>query len=327
MAALGPEQRGDPAVRPRAPHVGGGRRQGQVAGVPRGHARARRRPAPGWRSRRRRPAGCAGTKTDQNWAPTPPARSRGRSVWVGAAGAGDVEPVPVVADPLAQPPRAGRCARRPRGARPAGRGCGPRCPRACAGPYSGALGRPAAQLEWRHGLPLEPRHRRAGHPRVHPQRGRLRGARGPAVRAGLDPRRRRGRGRRRARQHLRVRRAGQEGLHRHAARGGRPQGDRAHQGRRRGGLPGRALRPDPGRRAARRRRGAGLRLLPRHVEPPERHPRREPAGLARALRPAPAAAAVAGRPLGRRPLAWRCPGTATASSSCARGSTPGPGRR
>ena len=160
---------------------------------------------------------------------------------------------------------------------------------------------PCAQLEWRHGLSFEPRQRGAGHPRVHPQRGRLRGARRAPGGRGVDPRRRRRRRRRRGGQHLRLRRAGQEGLDRHAARGRRPQGDRAHQGRGGGGLPRRALRPDPRRRAAGCRRGARLRLLPRHVQPPDRHPRWSATGVPRAERPPDAAAPLAGRPLrGRR---------------------------
>ena len=86
--------------------------------------------------------------------------------------------------------------------------------------------------------------------------------------------------------------------------------DLKQTGRTRGGrrrrLPRRALRPDPGRRAAGCRRGARLRLLPRHVQPPHRHPRWRAPGIPRALRPAHAAAAVAGRPLagrGRRGVA------------------------
>ena len=67
---------------------------------------------------------------------------------------------------------------------------------------------------------------RPGDAGLHAQRRRLRGAGRPAHRGGLGPRGGRGRRRRRGRQHVRVRRAGQEGLHRRAARGGRPQGAR-----------------------------------------------------------------------------------------------------
>ena len=129
--------------------------------------------------------------------------------------------------PARAPPTGGRCARRRAGcsreqvARPgeevvAGRGG--------AAPSMSAIEHPA-HLEWR----MTPPHssageRRPGHPRVRPQRGRLRGAGRPARRRGLAARRRRGRRRRRRGQHLRLRRAGQEGLDRHPARGRRPQG-------------------------------------------------------------------------------------------------------
>ena len=323
-----PMQRGDPALRPGPLDVGAGASRGRgrrryraVMRVHRvdllqggGHGgvalqgRTARRPTRTGR-RRHPPAaggGRCGSGTRRARCRAGPSRSR----------------------PARGPPRGGRCARRPRGARRGGRGSGPRCPRACAGPYSGCTGPAAAQLEWRHGLPLEPRQRRAGHPRVHPQRGRLGGARRPPRRRGLDPRRRRRRRRRRRGEHLRLRRAGQEGLDRHPPRGRRPQADRPHQGRRRRRLPRRALRADPRRRAARRRRRARLRLLPRHVEPPHRHPRWGATGIPRALRPA--ACCCRCRPVdrsgGRRPVS-RCPATATASSSCAHGSTRGPGRR
>ena len=66
--------------------------------------------------------------------------------------------------------------------------------------------------------------RRPRDPRLRPQRGRLRGAGRPARRRGLAAGRRRGRRRRGRGQHLRLRRAGQEGLDRRAAGGLRPQG-------------------------------------------------------------------------------------------------------
>ena len=54
------------------------------------------------------PVSVAGTNTDQNWAPTPPARSRGRSVCVPSrladVGVGQLEPVEVVADLLPRRP-------------------------------------------------------------------------------------------------------------------------------------------------------------------------------------------------------------------------------
>ena len=140
-----------------------------------------------------------------------------------------------------------------------------------------------------------PHHRRPGHPRLRPQRGRLRGARRPARGRRLPPRRRPGRRRHRGGQHLRLRRGGQEGLRRHAARGLRPQGRRHHQGGRRGRLPGRALRQGPRRVAARGRRRARLRRLPRHrrqlrVDPgrraaPPAHPAGPPQAAADLARP------------------------------------------
>ena len=58
------------------------------------------------------PGSDEGTKTDQNWAPTPPARIRGISVrWSGPAG--EVHPAVVVAD-CGAPPTEGRCGHRPR---------------------------------------------------------------------------------------------------------------------------------------------------------------------------------------------------------------------
>ena len=74
-----------------------------------------------------------------------------------------------------------------------------------------------------------------------------------------------------------------------------------HPGRRGRRLPGRAVRRAARRPAARGRRGARVRLLRRHVQPPARDPGRARARLAHAVRPAPAAAAVARRtPAGRR---------------------------
>ena len=67
--------------------------------------------------------------------------------------------------------------------------------------------------------------RRAGHPRLRPQRGRLRGARRPPRSRRLGAGRRAGGRRRRAGQHLRLRRGGQEGLDRH--RCSRPPTSRA----------------------------------------------------------------------------------------------------
>ena len=95
-------------------------------------------------------------------------------------------------------------------------------------------------------------------------------------------------------QHLRLRRAGQEGLRRRAARGRRPQGlgrqRRARPGRRRRRLHGRALRQGPRRVAARGRRRARLRRLRRHRrsaaldrgggDPPPAHAVRPPAAAA-----------------------------------------------
>ena len=333
MPALGADQRGDPALRrrPRS-HVADGRREGQLG---RRTARSCACTASTCSSvavTAASPCSVAGTNTDQNCAPTPPARSRGQVGVGGAAAADDVEPVPVVAGLLAGRPRRGRCGRRPRGARRGGRGSGREVSEGMREDPTRRARPDRGELEWQHGVLLEPRQRRAGHPRVHPQRGRLRGARGPPRRRGLDPRRRRRRRRRRGGEHLRVRRAGQEGLHRHPARGGRPQGDRAHPGGGRRRLPGRALRPDPRRRAARRRRRARLRLLPRHVQPPHRHPRCAAATPPTSPRAAPTGAcccrcrrSTARVPPGRRRA---CPGHATtASSSCARGSTRARGRR
>ena len=86
-------------------------------------------------------------------------------------------------------------------------------------------------------VPVDPAERRRGDPRLRPQRGRLRGARRPPRGRRLRARRR-PRGRRHGRgQHLRLRRGRQEGLGRHAARGGRPQGVAGHGGRARPSSP------------------------------------------------------------------------------------------
>ena len=84
-----------------------------------------------------------------------------------------------------------------------------------------------------------------------------------------------------------------------------------HPGRRGRGLPGRAVRRAAGRRAARGRRGAGLRLLRRPVRPPGRDPARRPAGLPRPGGPAHACCRSA-RSSGRVPAA-RAPGHASGS--------------
>ena len=102
---------------------------------------------------------------------------------------------------------------------------------------------------------------------LRPQRGRLRGAGRAAGRGWVHPGRRPGRRGHRRGQHLRLRRAGQEGLRRHAARGA----DLKDAGRTRAvvavGLPGRAVRRRPRREPARGRRGARVRRLPRHRRP------------------------------------------------------------
>ena len=133
---------------------------------------------------------------------------------------------------------------------------------------------------------------RAADARLRPQRGRLRGAGRSAVRLGLGAGRHRRAAGRDRRQHLRVRRAGQEGLDRHRARGVRRRG---REGRRRR-LPGRALRQGAGRQPARGRRRARLRRLPRARRAARRRARRPRPGRAHARRPAHPAAAHAGRP-------------------------------
>ena len=108
-------------------------------------------------------------------------------------------------------------------------------------------------------------------------------------------------GRRRRRQHVRLRRAGQEGLHRRAARGLRPQGRRRpHAEGRRGRLPRRALRQGARRPAARGRRRARLRLVPRHERAPADDPRRWPRREPHPGRPPHPAAADARQAPGRR---------------------------
>ena len=153
--------------------------------------------------------------------------------------------------------------------------------------------------------------RRARDLGLRPQRGRLRGAGGPTDGGRVHARRRPGRRGHRGREHLRVRRAGQEGLRRHAARGGRPQGVRAHPGGRRGGLSGRAVRRRPRGEPARGRRGARLRRLPRHRRAAPGDPGRRGSPAARTSRPTPAAADQPGGTEGRRPIS--VPGHAPAS--------------
>ena len=195
-------------------------------------------------------------------------------------------------------------------------------------PTRGARERAVAQLEWRHGLSLEPRQRGAGHPRVHPQRGRLRGAgRAPGGR-GVDPRRRRRRRRRRGGQHLRLRRAGQEGLDRHAARGRRPQGDRPHQGRRRGraASPSATARPSPtsSRMPTRCSASTPTATCPATSPPSSAERVRSPT-----CRPTAGCCCRSRRSTAPRPppeWPFRATGP-TARPSCARGSTHAPGHR
>ena len=126
------------------------------------------------------------------------------------------------------------------------------------------------------------------------------------------PPRRRPRGRRDGRrEHLRVRRGRQEGLRRHPARGLRPQGGRPHARRRRGRLPGRALRQGPRRVAARGRRRARLRRLPRHRGPTAR-------------RSWPARCSTRTRPQDRRKLLPISPADRDACDACPCPATPRP---
>ena len=139
-----------------------------------------------------------------------------------------------------------------------------------------------------------------GDPGLRAQRGRLRGAGRPAGRRRVRPGRRSGGCRRGDGQHLRVRRGREEGLGGHAARRGRPQVDRPAAGRRRGGLPGRALRLGAGRRPARGRRRARLRPLRRRRRAAPAHPGRRAPSAPRPPGPAQAAARGPRRPPGGR---------------------------
>ena len=164
---------------------------------------------------------------------------------------------------------------------------------------------------------------RDGDPRVRPQRGGLRGAGRPAGGRRLPAGRGPGRRRHRRRQHLRLRRVGQEGLGRHPAARRRPQGHRPHPGRRRGRLHGRALRQGPRRVAARGRRRARLRRLPRHRgpaaldrrggDPRGAHARRTAASCSRSPRSSAA-------PVDQR----RCPATRPVPARCAAALDAGP---
>ena len=129
--------------------------------------------------------------------------------------------------------------------------------------------------------------------RLRAQRGRLRGARRAAVRGRVGAVRRGRRGRA-ARQHLRVRRLGEEGLDRHRARRRRHR-----QEGRRGRLPRRAVRARARGLAAGGRRRARLRLLRRHRGAARRRRSRARPGRPRAARPAHPAAGHAGAPPGR----------------------------
>ena len=211
-----------------------------------------------------------------------------------------------------------RCSRAPRAGRPA---CSSR-PRT---PLARLTGGSAARIgcgPMPHRCPTRPA-RRAGHPRLRPQRGRLRGARRPARRRRLGAGRRRRRRRRGAGQHLRLRRGRQEGLGRHPARGGRPQGRRPDQGGGRRRLPGRAVRRRARRGAARGRRGARLRRLRATSPPGSRDPRRRGARAAR--RRGTAARCCRSRPVdraARRPRARTCP-----ARTCRPGVAPASGPR
>ena len=110
-------------------------------------------------------------------------------------------------------------------------------------------------------------HRCDGDPRVRAQRGRLRGAGRAAGRRRVPAGRRPGGRRHRAGQHLRLRRAGQEGLRRRAARGRRPRetaGTAAAQAVVAVGCLAERYGAELADVAARGRRGARLRRLPRH---------------------------------------------------------------
>ena len=167
-------------------------------------------------------------------------------------------------------------------------------------------------------LPLAD-HRRDGHARLRPQRGRLRGARRAARGRWVPPGRGPGRRRDRGGEHLRVRGGRQEGLGGHAARRRRPQGLRSG-------------RPAPRRRWS--RSGA----WPSGTAPssPRRFPRRTPCSASTTIPTSPAGCARSSparrstrtrrrtgascsrsrRPTGARP---RCSSPVTASVA---GSTP-----
>ena len=235
----------------------------------------------------RSPGRLLGAYTDQNWPPTPPSRSRGRSVAV-------VGTRPAMSRRSRSPPTWSRSSQ--------GRSL---CPSSTNGMTRGRVCTPVDSQRDGHSEVGAGRRSacRPGDAGMHAQRRRLRGARRPAHRGGLGPRRGRSRRRRRGRQHVRVRRAGQEGLHRRAARGGRPQGPRvrgAHPGRRRGRVHGGAVRREARLAAAGGRRRAGVRLLRVDVRPPHDDPRRWPRRVAYPRRPPEAAAAVAGRAAGCR---------------------------
>ena len=181
-----------------------------------------------------------------------------------------------------------------------------------------------------------PHDRRAGHARLRAQRGRLRGAGGAAGGRRVLPGRRPCRRGDRRGQHLRLRRAGQEGQRRHAPRRCRPEGHLRHPGRGRGRLPRGAVRRPARDVAARGRRGARLRRLPRHRRPAARHPRRRDAPPPHAAGPAQAPADLTRRPgRGRRrrgarprPIGGRAGRDHRGRSACHRAThRPAPARR
>ncbi len=141
VPALGADQRGDPALRAGALDVGDGRREGQVGRRYRAVMRVHRVDL----LQRGGDGGVALQRAGHPHRPELGAHAtlaQPREVGVGrAAGAGRCRAGPSRSRPARGPPRRGRCDRRPRGARRGGRGSGPRCPRACAGPYRGCTGR------------------------------------------------------------------------------------------------------------------------------------------------------------------------------------------
>ena len=103
------------------------------------------------------------------------------------------------------------------------------------------------------------------------------------------------------------------------------KGRAAHPGGGGGRLPGRAVRRGAGRLAARGRRRARLRRLPRHRRPAARDPR---GGAQPAAHPAgPAAAAARSRPASRADAELAVPGHADARRPPGTGSRPGRWRR